>query len=138
MALRISTAARNAMVSAVTALADAGSGAAHVRIYTGTQPATPATTASGTLLLDIPLNDPSFAAPSTGVATGDVTPEPTDDGITTGTAGWFRLLDSNDVAILDGAVTGTGGGGECTLSTTSITTGLTVNLTSITLTQPAS
>lgn len=138
MSVRISTAARNAMVSAVTALADAGSGAAHVRVYTGTQPAGPGSSATGTLLLDIPLNDPSFAAPSTGVATGDVTPEPTDDGITTGTAGWFRLLDSNDVAILDGSVTATGGGGDLTLSTVSITTGLTVNLTSITLTQPAS
>lgn len=139
MTIRINTAVRNAMVNAVTALADAGSAAGHVRIYTGSQPATPATTATGTLLLDIPLNDPAFdVAASGGSASADVTPQPTATAGATGTAGWFRLLDSNDVAILDGSVTATGGGGDCTLSTTSITSGLSVALTAITFSVAAS
>lgn len=134
MAIRISTAARNAAVAAVTALVDAGSGPGHVQVYTGSQPAGPGSSATGTLLLDIDLNDPAYAAPSTGTATGDVTPEPAGTGLATGTAGWWRLLDSNDVAIVDGAVTA----GEMVLSTNSITSGLDVTITAFSMSQPAS
>lgn len=142
MTLRINTASRNAAVAAVAALVDGGSGAGVLRVYTGSQPATPATSPTGTLLLEMPLSDPAFGSPSTGVVTLDITPAVTDDGITTGTAGWFRICDSTEAAgtglgVIDGSVTATGGGGDLTLSTTSITTGLTVTVTSMTLTMPA-
>lgn len=130
--LRLSTAARNAGVAAIAALADAGSGPGVVRIYTGSQPATPATSASGTLLVTIPFNDPAFGAPATGVVTADDTPAMTADAVADGTAGWFRLLDSTGAAVLDGAVPG-----EMTLSNTAITTGTAVTITGGTLTQPA-
>lgn len=143
MTLRISTAARNAACDAVVDLVDGGSGAGVIRVYTGSQPATPATAPTGTLLLEFALSDPAFGAASTGTATLDITPAVTDDGITTGTAGWFRICDSTEAAgsglgIIDGSVTATGGGGDLTLSTTSITTGLTVTVTSLTVTAPAS
>jgi hypothetical protein len=135
MTIRLSTAVRNAQLAALTALIDAGSGPGHVQVFTGTQPAGgPGASATGTMLLDIDFNDPSFAAPSSGSAVGDVTPEPASTGITTGTAGWFRVLDSNDVAVIDGSVTA----GELVLSTNSITSGLTVSVTALTLSQPAS
>lgn len=142
MTLRISTAARNAAVAAVAALVDGGSGAGVIRVYSGSQPATPATSPTGTLLLEFACSDPAFGSPSTGTVTLDITPAVTDDGITNGTAGWFRVLDSTEAAgtglgIIDGSVTATGGGGDLTLSTTSITTGLTVTITSLTLTAPA-
>ena len=142
MTLRINTASRNAAVAAVAALVDGGSGVGVLRVYTGSQPATPATSPTGTLLLEMPLSDPAFGSPSTGVVTLDITPAVTGDGITTGTAGWFRILDSTEAAgtglgVIDGSVTATGGGGDLTLSTTSITTGLTVTVTSMTLTMPA-
>lgn len=139
MTIRISTAARNAAVAAIAALVDGGSGAGLIRVYTGSQPATPATSPSGTLLLEFTLSDPAFGSPATGVCTLDVTPIPADQGITNGTAGWFRVLDSTEGAgtglgIIDGACTS----GELELSTTSITTGLDVEVTSLTITMPAS
>lgn len=138
MTLRISTSVRNAMVDAVKTLIDAGSGAAKLRIYTGNQPASVATGATGTLLADIPFADPSFGATSTGSAAADVTPVLTVTAGASGTAGWFRILDSDNNALIDGAVTATGGGGELTLATTSVTSGLAVSITGLTLTQPIS
>jgi hypothetical protein len=138
MTVRISAAVRTAMVDAVKATIDAGAGAGKIRIYTGAQPATPATAASGTLLVDIPFNDPSFEATASGVASADVTPTVVGTAVATGTAGWFRVLDSNNNACIDGTVTATGGGGDITIASTSITTGLTVTVTGLTLTQPAS
>lgn len=143
MTIRINTAARNAAIAAVAALVDGGSGAGVIRVYSGSQPATPATSPTGTLLLEFTCSDPAFGSPSTGVVTLDITPAVTDDGITTGTAGYFRICDSTEAAgtglgIVDGSVTATGGGGDLTLSTVSITTGLTVTVTSLTMTMPAS
>lgn len=143
MPLRINTAARNAACDAVVDLVDGGSGAGMIRIYSGSQPATPATSPSGTLLAEFTCSDPAFGSASTGVATLDITPALTDTGITDGTAGWFRILDSTEAAgtglgIIDGSVTATGGGGQLTLNSTSIATGVNVEITSGTVTMPAS
>lgn len=134
MAVRISTACRNAMVTAAKALIDAGSGAGKVRVYTGTQPAGPGTSATGTLLVEIALADPATGSASSGSAAGDVDPIPTGVAVADGTAGYIRVLDSDNVAIIDAAVTG----GEAVVTPGTITTGVTVSLTSLTLTQPAS
>lgn len=143
MTVRISTASRNAAAAAIAALVDGGSGAGVIRVYSGSQPATPATSPTGTLLLEFTCSDPAFGSPSTGTVTLDITPAVTDDGITDGTAGYFRICDSTEAAgtglgVIDGSVTATGGGGDLTLSTISITTGLTVTITSFTFTMPAS
>lgn len=143
MAIRINTAARNAAADAVTALVNGGTGAGVIRIYTGSQPATPATAPSGTLLAEFTLSDPAFAAASSGSAALDVTPALTDDGLAAGTAGWFRILDSTEAAggglgIIDGSVTATGGGGDMTLNTTTISVGVSVEITSGSVTMPAS
>lgn len=143
MATRISTAARSAAADAVAALVNGGSGAGVLRIYTGTQPAGPGSSPSGTLLAECILSDPAFAAAVAGSAALDTTPTVTTTAVADGTAGWFRLLDSTEAAgsglgVLDGAVTTTGGGGELTLATTTITTGLTVTITAGSITAPAS
>jgi hypothetical protein len=143
MAVRISTAARNAAADAVAGLVDGGAGAGVIRIYTGTQPANPATAPSGTLLAEFTLSDPAFAAASSGSAALDVTPALVDQGLAAGTAGWFRVLDSTEAAgtglgVLDGSVTATGGGGDMTLNTTTISVGVDVELTGGSITMPAS
>ena len=143
MTVRINTALRTAMADQVGATVDAGSGAGRLRIYTGSQPATPATAPSGTLLCEITLNDPSFDAAVTGVAALDITPALTGTGVAAGTAGWARLLTSTEAAgtglgVVDGSVTATGGGGDFTLNTTTISVGLTVSVTSVSVTAPAS
>jgi hypothetical protein len=143
VAIRINTAARNAAADAVANLINGGTGAGVLRIYTGSQPATPATAPSGTLLAEFTLSDPAFAAASGGSAALDVTPALTDDGLAAGTAGWFRILDSTEAAgsglgVIDGSVTATGGGGDLTLNTTTISVGVSVEITSGSITMPAS
>src|SRR5690348_3378218 len=105
---RINTAARNATAAAVAALVDAGSGAGRLRIYSGSQPATPATSPSGTLLLEVTLNDPAFGSPSTGVVTAAQSPALATTGLAANTAGYYRIVDSTEAAgtglgIVDGA-----------------------------------
>lgn len=132
MALTLQTIARNAGAEAITDLADAGSGAGKINIRTGSTPG------AGTLLATFTLSDPAFTGPSTGVMTLDVTPALTDDGLADGTAGIWDLVDSDDTLVLSGSVTATGGGGDLELNTTSITTGVEVEITAGTITMPAS
>lgn len=131
MTTHIKTTRRSAMMAALLAAFDEGSGAGLLRIYTGSQPADADTAASGTLLLEFTLNDPAFTE-SGGVLTLDVAPTITDDALADGTAGWGRFLDSDAEAVIDGAV-----GSEITLSDTSLETGQAVSITSYTITLPA-
>lgn len=135
MATRISVAARNAAADAVVDLLDGGSGAGYIEIRTGSQPATPATAASGTLLATLPLSDPAFGAASTGVATASAVTSDT-NADASGTAGWFRGYDSTGAAVIDGSITASGGGGDMTLSSVSIVAGGTVSVSSWTITMP--
>jgi hypothetical protein len=137
VATRLSTTARNAMADAVADLMDAGSGAGTIDVRTGTQPASAQDAASGTLLATFTAADPAFGAASTGVCTLDATPVLETTGLAAGTAGWFRAKDSTGATVFDGAVTATGGGGQLELSTTTVSIGLTVQITSGTLTAPA-
>lgn len=132
MTVRIGTTARNAAVDAVRAQLDAGAGAAKLRIYTGSQPATPATAATGTLLVEITLNDPAADAAASGSSTFDVSPVPSGTAVATGTAGWARLLDSNNVAVVDAAIPA-----DITIDDTSIVLGGTVTVPSLALAQTA-
>ncbi len=137
MATRISTAARNAAASAIAGLLDGGPAAGTIKVYTGAQPASANDAESGTLLATFVLSDPAFGAASSGVAALAGTPLSA-TGAANGTAGWFRAEDSTGANVLDGSVTATGGGGDLELSTTTISIGLTVELTSGTVTMPAS
>lgn len=134
--VRISTAARNAAVSAIAALADADAGPGTIKIYTGSQPASANDAASGTLLATVTLADPAFGSASTGTVSG--TDPAAVTAVATGTAGWFRLADQSGDTILDGDVTATSGGGAMELSSTSITSGGSVDITALSLTMPAS
>jgi len=135
MALSFSDALRNARANAITAACDAGT-AAVMEIRTGTKPASPDDSATGTLLASITLNDPSFGTSVDGVITLDDSPALTDSSAdTTGTAGHFRIKTSAGVGVVDGTVTATGGGGDVTLNTISIVSGAAVTVTSGTITE---
>lgn len=136
MATRISTAARNAAAGAIALLADAGAGAGTIKVYTGSQVATGDTAEAGTLLATFTLADPAFGSPSSGVCTLASTPRST-TGAADGTAGWFRVEDSTGANVFDGSVTATGGGGQLELNTTTISTGVSVSITSGSITMPA-
>lgn len=135
MATRLSTNARNAAANGVVDLIDAGAGAGTLKIYSGAQPATAETAASGTLLATVSLADPAFGNSATGTAAA--TDPAAVTGAAAGTAGWFRVADSTGATVYDGAVTATGGGGELELSTTTISVGVTVDITSMSVTMPA-
>ena len=142
MTTKISTGARTAAADAVVDRIDAGSGAGKLRVYTGSAPAGPGSAPTGTLLLEITLNDPAFDNAASGVAALDVSPALSGTGVAAGTAGWARFLTSTEAAgsglgEIDGSVTATGGGGDITISTTTISIGLTVDVTGVNYTQPA-
>lgn len=138
LATRLSNAAAKAACDAIVDLVDGGAGAGKVRIYDGSQPADPDTAVSSqTLLAELALSDPAFgnaadAAPGGRATANAVTSDPAADA--TGTASWFRVLDSNNVAIWDGSV-GTSGC-DMNLNTTSIVAGAAVAITSWTFTVP--
>lgn len=141
MTISLNTAARNAGMDAVRVVPDAGAGNAVLRIYSGTKPATPATSPTGTLLVSITLNKPSFGAAATGVSTVATGTALTGVAAATGTAGYFRICTSTEAAgtglgVIDGTVTATGGGGDFTLDTLSIVSAATITCTGGTLTQP--
>lgn len=135
MTTRIPTAARNAACDAAVDLLDADASAGYVEIRTGTQPATVATAASGTLLATCTLGDPAFGAsgavnPGEAVANAVATVQAVADG----TAGWFRGYDGAGVAVIDGAV---GAGLEMELNSYVLNTGLDVTIDSWTVTMPS-
>ncbi|NJL70766.1 MAG: hypothetical protein HC888_03730 [Candidatus Competibacteraceae bacterium] len=93
MAVRTALAARNATLTAmVSRLANAV-----IRIYTGTQPATPETAASGTLLAELTGNA-TFGTVSNGVLTANaITQDASADA--TGAPGWARIFQSNGTTV---------------------------------------
>lgn len=138
MTTRISTAAAKSACDAVVDLLDGGAGAGYIEIRTGSQPATVATAASGTLLGTLTLSDPAFgnattASPSVATASA-ITSDTNADA--SGTAGWFRGYDSAGTAIIDGSITATGGGGDMTLDTVAIVAGGTIAVSAWTISHP--
>lgn len=135
MAIRLSTSLANAMATAVNTAIDAGAAAGTLKVYTGSKPASVETAASGTLLATFTLTDPA-GTPASGVLTLDFDPDLSATVAADGTAGWFRIADSDGNGVLDGSVTATGSGGDLTFTSTAWTTGMTVTLTTGTVTQP--
>lgn len=131
--LTLTTAIRNAMTDAIVDSVDGGSPGT-IEIRSGTRPADPATTATGTLLATVTLANPAFGASSGGSAT--ISDPAAVTAVATGTATWFRAKNSGGTAQFDGQVTATGGGGDLTLTTTSIVSGMSVDITGGTITVP--
>lgn len=139
-----------AACDAVVDLLDAGASAGILQIWEGVAGTTPPTNADDAisdddtnykLLAELTLSDPAF-----GAAT-DINPgaRATANAITddtsankTGTAEFYRAVDSNGVVRTQGDVTATGGGGNLELDSINITAGQTVSVTSFTVTMPES
>lgn len=138
MTVRVSTAAAKAAVDALTALVDGGSGPGTIQVRTGSQPATVATAATGTLLATLTCSDPAFGAAtnaSPAVATANaISSDSSADA--SGTAGWFRIYDSSGTAVLDGSCSATGGGGDMTFDNAVFVAGGVVAVSSLTVSHP--
>lgn len=138
VATRISNAAAIAACDAIVDLVDAGAGAGKLRIYSGTQATDPDTAIGAqTLLAELTFSDPAFGAcadanPGGRATASSITADSSADA--TGTATWFRVVDSNNVARFDGSV-GTSSA-DLILNTTSIVSGANVAVSSYTFTVP--
>jgi len=128
MALALSTTLRNTRMDAITTAIDTG-GAGTLTIYDGARPATGGT--ATTILAEIGFNATSFGAAASGVITAN---NFTADTVAnnTGTATWFRVTDGASAFIMDGDV-GTSGS-DLNLNSTSISAGVTVDVTDMVLT----
>lgn len=103
-----------------------------LRIYTGAQPATSDTAIGAQVLLaELTFGSPAATVANTGVITfGAVT---SNAAVATGTAAWFRALQSDGTtALMDGTVDVAGNSPNLALSTTAIVATATVSVTSFT------
>lgn len=119
---------RDAMLDAITTRAG---NAALLRIYSGSRPATGGT--ATTLLAELTCGTPFAAAAVNGVLTlGAITQDASANA--TGTATWFRIVQSDGTTfVLDGDV-GTSGS-DLNLTTTSIVATQPVSVTSFVITE---
>lgn len=130
MALQYSTTLRNAQLDQVETTI---STAPILRILSGSPPADCATAQSGTVLAELTLPSDWMAAASGGSKAKSGTWQDSSANAT-GTAGYFRILDSSATTChMQGTVTATGGGGDMTLDNTSIASGQSVTISTFTL-----
>lgn len=138
MAVQLATATVNAMADKVDDLINGGSAAGTVKVYSGTQPVNANTAITGTLLATFTLDNPAFGAASAGVLTLAATPIST-TGVAAGTATHFRCASGGTGGVgtvFDGSVSTSGA--QLNLNTTTISVGVTVQITSGFFTMPAS
>jgi len=134
MAIGYSTDVRNDRLTVVAEAIDAGGAAGKLNIYTGTQPsASGGALSDNTLLVQILFSSPPQASVAGGVLILDTIAQVV--AINTGTATWARATDSDGVFVFDSTVSAAGGGGDLILNTTSITTGVPVEVLTGTLTE---
>lgn len=130
MALAYATTLRNARLDAINTAANAGAGAGLLRIYDGTRPATGGT--ATTLLAELTFSDPAFGAAGSGIITAaSITQDSSANA--TGTATWFRVVDSSATFVMDGNV-GTVGS-DLNMTTTSIVATQPVSCSSFVITE---
>ena len=128
MALGYNVTLRNNQLDQITARAGAS---ALLRIYSGTRPATGGT--ATTLLAELTCNSTFAPGASSGVLTLNAITQDSSANAT-GTATWFRIVQSDgSTHVLDGDV-GTSGS-DLNLTTTSIVSGQPVSISSATITR---
>jgi hypothetical protein len=112
-------------------------GAARLRIFSGTKPASVADPETGALLCEIVLPSDWMTAAVAGSKTKAGTWTGFADLVAGDgtTAGYFRMRSSSAVAHCQGDITATGGGGAMTLNDTLLVAGQPVTVTMFTLTE---
>lgn len=138
----ISNAAALAACDAIVDRLDLGStnATARLRIYSGSVP-TDADTALGAqvLLAELNMSNPAFGSaadisPGARATAATISDDTTADA--TGTASFFRMVDRNPTAVLQGAAATSGA--ELNFNSVSISAGAIVSCTSFTVTVPES
>lgn len=133
MAYTVNLSARNALLADIRTQCAGG----FARFYTGSRPADPDTVASGTLLAEVTLGSPAFAAPSGGSMALSGVPLEDTSANASGTVGYVRFATSGGAGVADGTVTVTGGGGEVEMPDVDVTATEPFRITSLTITKAA-
>lgn len=117
MAIQLSVAVRNAMLQAIK---DTVGSSPKIYVYSGSQPASCAASASGTLLGMI--NGTNFGTPSDGIISGPTGSSfPALDDLN---VGHFRVLDSTGTTChIQGNITTAGGGGDMIVDSLAVYSG---------------
>lgn len=132
MAIQLSTTVRNARLDQIETTIGTGP---ILQIRSGSVPANCAAADSGTLLASMTLPSDWLAAASGGTKSKSGTWSDL-SADATGTAGHFRIKDSSGATThLQGTITSTGGGGDMTVGSTSITSGQTVSVDTFVITE---
>lgn len=136
MSINIATLARNNAGTAVTDLIDAGSinAAGKIEIRTGSKPATPQIAATGTLLATFTMSLPSFGSFVNGVASANAIANA--QVVTDGLAGWYRVYDRDNQAVLDGDISDVTGSGDLIFDDVNFREGGLAVISNLTLTMP--
>lgn len=115
----------------VTAIGNAGI----LRIYDGSQPASPDTAVGAQVLLSSHTCGSPFAGASTSAHPSVLTANAIGSATAgnTGTASWFRIVTSGATAVIDGTC-GVGATFDLNMNSTSITSGQNVAINSLTIT----
>lgn len=137
MTVNISTLARNEAGDSIVDLIDTGSANpnGYMEIRTGPKPSSPQVSATGTLLATNAFSNPAFGNFSNGSAIANTIADDTNVDAT-GIASWFRIYNRDGIAVIDGDITETGGGGDITFDNINFIAGGTVTITSLTATMP--
>lgn len=132
MTVGISTSVKNAALSGIRALIDAGSGAGLIRIYNTPRPATGVAITTQTLLAELTMASDapgSFADPASGSMALRL-PVADASANATGTALWARIVDSDGNFVMDIDVGDLLSSADLKLPSTAITIGGAVNVVS--------
>lgn len=134
--IRLPDSVANAMLDAINTKMNAGSGAATIKIYSGTQPATGGGGLSGnTLLATLTATDPAAPGASSRTLTfSTITQDASADASALAT--WARIADSDGTTVFDCDVGEGGGGASLTLNESTIAAGGPVSISSLTISYP--
>ena len=133
--IRFVNAVKNSALDTIKTAIDAGAGAGTIKIYTGTQPTSPADAiTTQTLLGTLTFSDPCGTSASGTLTMSAITQDSAADA--TGTATWARIADSTGATVCDVDVTATGGGGTLQFNTTSFVIGGPILISAFTITVP--
>lgn len=119
------------MMNALTALLNSG----YIAIYTGSQPSLDGVV-TGTLLVELQFQSTAFgnAFATAGVVTANANSITPGTATGTGTAGYFALLESDNSTVVGTGTCGSSGS-DLNLTSLTITSGVTVQCPSFSLTQ---
>lgn len=129
MATQYSVAARTSQMSQLNTTIGIN---AQIVVYTGAVPANVGAAPTGTLLVQFAGNATAFGSAAAAVLTAAAVASV--NAVAAGVAGYYRINTSAGVAVTQGTITGTGGGGDMVLTNTNVANAQACSLTSLTIT----